>query len=112
VTPHFFPAHVTLTSGIDPARYGAEPQRWLDSLPFPSSASTSTSSSSGEGGKVKVRFERVVSQDVFFRRCFVRVGFEGVREVAGVARAVGVLGEGVEVDGEGRVRFGEGTERW
>ncbi|KAK4033775.1 hypothetical protein C8A01DRAFT_39745, partial [Parachaetomium inaequale] len=26
VVPHFFPAHVTLTSGIDPDTYGDDPQ--------------------------------------------------------------------------------------
>jgi 2',3'-cyclic-nucleotide 3'-phosphodiesterase len=59
---------------------------------------------------VKVRFEKVVSQDVFFRRCFIRVGYEGVRELAGVARTVGVIGEEVG-DGKDR-KFGEETERW
>ncbi|KAK4126954.1 2, 3 cyclic phosphodiesterase [Parathielavia appendiculata] len=102
VAPHYFPAHVTLTSGIEPdTTYGDEPQRWLDAIPFPIRSE-----------KVRVRFERVVSQDVFFRRCFVRVAFDGVREVAGVARAVGVLGEQVNVDGEGEVRWGEGTQKW
>ncbi|KAK4099463.1 2, 3 cyclic phosphodiesterase [Parathielavia hyrcaniae] len=109
VAPHYFPAHVTLTSGIDPAAaYGDEPQRWLDAIPFPPPPSSKA--------KVKVRFAGpdVVSQDVFFRRCFVRVRFDGVRELAGVARAVAVLGEGVDVDvaWEGEVRFGEGTEKW
>ncbi|KAK4155614.1 2',3'-cyclic-nucleotide 3'-phosphodiesterase [Chaetomidium leptoderma] len=126
VTPHFFPAHVTLTSEIPPARYGDEPQAWLDGVDFSSlggfhSRSGSGSQSGLSGGGIDthkvttvVRFERVESQDVFYRRCFVRVGFEGVRALAGVARAVGVLGEGVEVDRDpdGGVRFGEGTEKW
>jgi hypothetical protein len=35
-----------------------------------------------------------------------------VRELAGVARAVGVTGEEVEVDAEGAVKFGRETEKW
>ncbi|AEO64410.1 uncharacterized protein THITE_2126759 [Thermothielavioides terrestris NRRL 8126] len=125
VAPHFFAPHVTLTSEIAPAQYNDNggPQAWLDSLPFPSSSSSSSSSSDGaegegEGGsgsscRARIRFERVVSQDVFFRRCFVRVGWdEGVRVLAGIARAKGVLGEEVEVLPGGRVRLQEGTERW
>lgn len=128
--PHFFPAHLTLTSGIDPAAtYGDDPQGWLDALPLSDFSSSSSSSSGGGGGEggaggtgegggeeggggVKVRFERVEGQDVFYRRCFIRVAFEGVRELAGVARAVGVLGEEVGVDAEGAVKFGGETEKW
>ncbi|KAH6617744.1 2',3'-cyclic-nucleotide 3'-phosphodiesterase [Chaetomium sp. MPI-SDFR-AT-0129] len=120
VVPHFFPAHITLTNGIVPeSTYGtgegSGAQAWLDSIPFPSSSSSTTDTAGGEGeGKgVKVRFEKVVSQDVFYRRCYVKVGFEGVKELAGVARAVGVLGEGVDVDAEsGEVKFGEKTKEW
>lgn len=119
VAPHFFPAHVTLSSGIDPAVYGGDDresaQAWLDGLPFPSASSSSSSAAEAAAAGAtgaKVRFERVVSQDVFYRRCFVRVGFDGVRALAGVARAVGVLGEEVGRGEDGGVRFGEGTERW
>lgn len=136
VTPHFFPAHVTLTSGIDPAVYGGEAgaQAWLDEVfgRFFSSGSSSSSAGvevgagvgvggggsgggkedDGRGRRVEVRFERVVGQEVFYRRCFVRVGFEGVRELAGVARAKAVLGEGVEEGEGGEVVFGEETEKW
>ncbi|KAK3292417.1 2',3'-cyclic-nucleotide 3'-phosphodiesterase [Chaetomium fimeti] len=120
VVPHFFPAHLTLTSGIDPATtYGDDPQGWLDRIDF-SAASSSSGGDSGvsgeEGGSaaggVKVRFERVEGQDVFYRRCFIRVAFEGVRALAGIARAVGVAGEAVEVDAEGAVKFGAETEKW
>jgi 2',3'-cyclic-nucleotide 3'-phosphodiesterase len=99
-------------------------QRWLDGVFerfFPSSSSSSSSGaesssfsdrSASEGRRVRVGFERVVSQDVFYRRCFVRVGFEGVRELAGVARACAVIGEGVEVGEGGEVVFGRDTEKW
>ncbi|KAL2149258.1 hypothetical protein VTH82DRAFT_8606 [Thermothelomyces myriococcoides] len=103
VVPHFFPAHVTLTSEISPDVYGDDPQGWLDRLPLPKGGSES---------QPKVRFERVVSQDVFYRRCFIRVTFDGVKELAGIARATAVFGEEVEVDSEGNVKFGKETEKW
>lgn len=90
--PPAFAPHLTLTSSIDPAVYGADPQAWLDGIPFP-----------GGGSQVRVVFERVATEDVYFRRCYLKCGFDGVREVAGMARARGVLGE----DG-----VGEETERW
>ncbi|KAK4248070.1 2',3'-cyclic-nucleotide 3'-phosphodiesterase [Corynascus novoguineensis] len=110
VVPHFFPAHVTLTSAIPPEVYGDDPQGWLDRLPFP--GGTETGTGTGKERRVKVRFERIASQDVFYRRCFVKVEFDGVREVAGVARAAGVLGEEVKVGADGEVSFGEETEKW
>ncbi|KAK4234158.1 2',3'-cyclic-nucleotide 3'-phosphodiesterase [Achaetomium macrosporum] len=110
VTPHFFAAHVTLTSEITPSRYGDDPQGWLDSIPFPVAPAADGKEGAGGDGGGKVRFENIASQDVFVRRCFIRVGFEGVRELAGVARAVGVIGE--EVGDEKDVKFGEKTEKW
>jgi 2',3'-cyclic-nucleotide 3'-phosphodiesterase len=111
VAPHFFAAHMTLTSEIDPARYGSDAQAWLDSIPWPSS---SPSSSGGNGGGgVRVRFERVDTQDVFFRRCFIRVGFDGVREVAGLAREYGVVKGGNEgEEGTKKLLFSKETEEW
>ncbi|KAK3381891.1 2',3'-cyclic-nucleotide 3'-phosphodiesterase [Podospora didyma] len=81
LSPHFFAPHITLTSGIAPEVYGADPQAWLDSLPLESCV-----------GKVRVRFTGVASQDVFVRRCFIRVAAsdEGVRQLAVLARAHGV----------------------
>lgn len=79
--PPTFAPHLTLTSGIDPSIYGDEPQKWLDSIPFPAAS------------KVAVRFERVKSQDVFFRRCYIKCEFDGARDVAAIARARGVEGE-------------------
>ncbi|KAL2162302.1 hypothetical protein VTH06DRAFT_7215 [Thermothelomyces fergusii] len=111
VVPHFFPAHVTLTSDISPDVYGDDPQGWLDRLPLPKEGGEG-SAGGGRSSGARVRFERVVSQDVFYRRCFIRVAFDGVKELAGIARAVAVLGEEVAVDGEGNVTFGGETEKW
>lgn len=77
--PPAFAPHLTLTSHIPPDLYAGpatSAQAWLDSLPLATTA--------------RVRFERVVTEDVFFRRCYLQAGFEGVRDVAGVARAFGV----------------------
>ncbi|KAF3763447.1 2, 3 cyclic phosphodiesterase [Cryphonectria parasitica EP155] len=79
--PPLFSPHLTLTSNIDPAKYGDDPQGWLNSIPFPSSAD------------VQVIFERVKTEDVFFRRCYISCGWDGVRDTAGIARARGVIGE-------------------
>lgn len=88
--PPFAP-HMTLTSNIDPAVYGDKPQEWLDSIPWPAARD------------VQVRFETVRTQDVFFRRCYVKVAFDGVRDVAAIARARGVNGE---------ENIGTKTEQW
>lgn len=89
--PPAFAPHLTLTSMIDPSIYGSDPEGWLEGIPFPS------------GPDVHVRFERVKTEDVYFRRCYIKCGFEGVRDVAGIARARGVLGE---------QEVGEKTEEW
>ncbi|KAK5662343.1 hypothetical protein OQA88_8253 [Cercophora sp. LCS_1] len=91
LSPHFFSPHLTLTSDISPAIYGSDPQGWLDSIPWPS------------GDQVRVRFETVLSQDVFYRRCYLKVGQDGVRGLAALARARGVYGEDVP---------GEKTKEW
>lgn len=90
--PPIFSPHLTLTSNIDPAVYGSDPQRWLDSLPFPSRSG------------VHVRFERVKTEDVYYRRCYIKCELEGVADIAAVARARGVEGE----DAVG----GEKTQNW
>lgn len=99
--PSFSP-HMTLTSNIDPALYGADPQGWLDSVPWPSA------------GAVDVRLREVRTQDVFFRRCYVAVDMSpGVAALAALARARGVEGEG---DGDGDAgadhRHGPKTRKW
>lgn len=95
-SPPFSP-HMTLTSNIDPAVYGSDPQAWLDSVAWPA------------GRDVQVRFEDVRTQDVFFRRCFVKVGVDGgVGDIAALARARGVEGE-AEVGPRTRKWFDEWT---
>lgn len=86
LSPDFFAPHVTLTSEISPEVYGSEPQLWLDSIEWPSA------------GEVHVRFEELLSQDVFVRRCYIKVGIDGVKGIAALARARGVIGE--EAPGE------------
>lgn len=90
--PPFAP-HLTLTSNIPPALYGDQPQAWLDAVPWPAP------------GDVQVRLEAVRTEDVFFRRCYLKVAFDGVRGIAGLARARGVNGE------DGVVGGGK-TEQW
>lgn len=79
--PPAFSPHLTLTSGIDPSVYGDQPQKWLDSIPFPTAS------------KVAIRFERVKTQDFYYRRCYVKCEFDGAKDVAAIARARGVEGE-------------------
>lgn len=86
--PPSFSPHLTLTSNIDPAIYGTDPQAWLDSIPFP---------------PARVVFERVMTQDFYYRRCYLKCAFEGLRDVAGIARAKGV---------EGEEAVGAKTEAW
>ncbi|KAH8677971.1 2',3'-cyclic-nucleotide 3'-phosphodiesterase [Xylariales sp. PMI_506] len=88
--PPFSP-HMTLTSNIDPAVYGDKPQEWLDSIPFPARPD------------VQVRLQQVKSEEVFFRRCYVKVEYGGVRDVVAMARARGVNGEAA---------VGPKTEAW
>lgn len=91
LSPRFFSPHLTLTSDISPAVYGFDPQAWLDSIPWPSA------------DQVHVRFETVLSQDVFYRRCYLKVGMDGVRDLAALARARGVYDENSP---------GEKTKEW
>ncbi|KAK1754207.1 putative 2cyclic-nucleotide 3phosphodiesterase [Echria macrotheca] len=86
LSPDFFVPHVTLTSEISPDLYGSDPQGWLDSIPWPAA------------DEVCVRFEELRSQDVFVRRCYIGVGFDGVKDIAALARARGVLGEETPAD--------------
>ncbi|KAK6074121.1 hypothetical protein SCUP234_08448 [Seiridium cupressi] len=90
VGPPFSP-HMTLTSNIDPKVYGENPQQWLDAIPWPSS------------GQVKVRFDAVKTEDVFFRRGYIKAEYNGVKDIAALARARGV---------EGEDEVGPKTEEW
>ncbi|KAH7021027.1 2',3'-cyclic-nucleotide 3'-phosphodiesterase [Microdochium trichocladiopsis] len=96
-SPVLFAPHMTLTSEILPSTYGGDSgpsekereeekqraQEWLDTLPLPPAS------------HVRVRLESVDTQDIFFRRCFIRVGYDGVKEIVGVAREHGVVRGGV-----------------
>ncbi|KZM21735.1 2',3'-cyclic-nucleotide 3'-phosphodiesterase [Ascochyta rabiei] len=55
-----FIPHVTLTSNILPSTYEAEPQKWLDSLDLPA------------GNEVQVEFEKLSSEDVYFRKLYIK----------------------------------------
>lgn len=107
-----FAPHLTLTSNIDPAVYGSDPKGWLDSLPFASRPSIPQSESGSRDEGSTVLFERVKSEDVFFRRCYIKCSFtDGVRQLAGVARAWGVNGDG-EVGHDDVAVLGKQTEKW
>ena len=68
---HRFLPHVTLTSEIYPSKYGSDPQAWLESLDLPS------------GNGVQVRFERLGSEDVFFRKLYIKCEkAEGIKQLA------------------------------
>jgi 2',3'-cyclic-nucleotide 3'-phosphodiesterase len=74
-SPHRFLPHVTITSEIPPSTHSPNPQAWLDSLDLPS-AST-----------VQVRFGKLASEDVFFRKLYVTCAKgEGLEELAVVCR--------------------------
>lgn len=92
-----FPPHMTLASNVEPSTYGSDPQAWLDSIPLLKSSPT------------EVAFTGLRSEDFFFRRCYIRVAFNGVRDLAAAARASGVEGEGEAIAGG---RIGEKTARW
>lgn len=108
--PPIFAPHLTLTSNIDPAVYGSDPQGWLDALPF---ALPLLRPGSGSDGPARVLFERVKSEDVYFRRCYIECSFtDSIRRLAGVARAWGVHGDGEIRREDGVAVLGEQTEKW
>ena len=59
-SPHRFIPHVTLTSDISPSVYGSSPQQWLGTLDLPSQP------------KICVVFEGLATEDVFFRKLYIR----------------------------------------
>lgn len=71
-----FIPHVTLTSDlVKPSSYGPEPQRWLDSLDLPA------------GGDVKVEFEKLSTEDVYFRKLYIKCQkTKGLKALATVCR--------------------------
>lgn len=72
---HSFLAHVTLTSEISPSTHSSDPQVWLDSLALPS------------GDDVQVKFEKLASEDVFFRKLYIKCHKTGgVKKLAEACR--------------------------
>ncbi|KAH7388634.1 2',3'-cyclic-nucleotide 3'-phosphodiesterase [Pyrenochaeta sp. MPI-SDFR-AT-0127] len=81
---HRFLPHVTLTSDISPSSYSSEPQKWLDSLNLQLDI------------KVRVSFEKLESQDVFFRKLYIKCDkHDGLKRLALRSRQ--------QVDGYGEV---------
>jgi 2',3'-cyclic-nucleotide 3'-phosphodiesterase len=73
-SPHLFIPHVTLTSEISSSSYGSAPQEWLDNFKFPT------------GNNVKVRFERLQSEEVFVKKLYIKVEKEGVIDLGKISR--------------------------
>ncbi|KAF2034973.1 2',3'-cyclic-nucleotide 3'-phosphodiesterase [Setomelanomma holmii] len=74
-SPHSFLPHVTITSEISPSTYFSDPQAWLNSLALPS------------GDDVEVKLEKLASEDVFFRKLYIKCyKSEGLEKLAQVCR--------------------------
>lgn len=72
---HLFLPHVTLTSEISPSKYGADAQAWLDSLIL------------SKASDVHVNFQTLGSEDVFFRKLYIKCEKnKGMLELGTVAR--------------------------
>ncbi|KAF1930988.1 2',3'-cyclic-nucleotide 3'-phosphodiesterase [Didymella exigua CBS 183.55] len=71
-----FVPHVTLTSDlVNLSSYGSEPQTWIDSLDLPG------------GGDVKIEFEELNSEDVYFRKLYIKCQkTEGLKALAKACR--------------------------
>lgn len=89
--PPTFSPHLTLTSNVDPSIYTDQPQAWLDGIEFPSASG------------INIKFEKVKTEDIYYRRCYIKCAFDGLRDVAAIARARGV---------EGEAHVGPKTEAW
>ncbi|EAT85717.1 2',3'-cyclic-nucleotide 3'-phosphodiesterase [Parastagonospora nodorum] len=82
---HRFLPHVTITSEISPSTHSPNPQAWLDSLEISS------------GDKIEVMFEKLASEDVFFRKLYIKCHkTEGLKKLAVLCRR--------EVEGFGEER--------
>jgi 2',3'-cyclic-nucleotide 3'-phosphodiesterase len=93
-TDLFIP-HVTLTSDlVEPSSYGSEPQRWIESLELPA------------GEDVKIEFEKLNSEDVYFRKVYIKCQkTDGLKALATVCRKQVTNHE----DGETARRWAEET---
>lgn len=72
-SPHHFVPHITLTVDIPPSTHSS-PQSFLDALPLPTANS------------VNVRLGQLHSEDLFFKKLYIEVEKDGIRELARVAR--------------------------
>jgi 2',3'-cyclic-nucleotide 3'-phosphodiesterase len=71
-SPHRFLPHVTLTSEISPSTYGPDAQAWLDSLGLVKVEND-----------VRVNFECLGSEDVFFRKLYIKCEMDdGLKRLA------------------------------
>lgn len=83
-SPHRFLPHVTLTSDISPSLYSQDAQAWLDSIQLPSKHD------------VSVQFEALASEDVFFRKLYIKCEKnDGIKQLGKICRS---LVKGVEDD--------------
>ena len=88
-SPHRFLPHITLTSEILPSKHGADAQAWLDSLSLPFK------------NDVKVEFERLGSDEAFFRKLYIKCKkAEGVKNLAQQCRQ---QVQGFEEEGKSKV---------
>lgn len=76
---HRFLPHITLTSSIQESKHSTDPQAWLDNLDLPKN--------------VTVKFDRVASEDVFFRKLYVKVVKDGSLTALGEAARKTVEGD-------------------
>jgi 2',3'-cyclic-nucleotide 3'-phosphodiesterase len=73
---HLFLPHITLTSEIPPSKHSSDPQAWLNSLSFPSK------------DEVQVKFAKVASEDVFFRKLYIQCAkSDGLKKLASACRS-------------------------
>lgn len=74
-TDLFIP-HITLTSDlVQSSGYGTEPQKWIESLDLPA------------GGDVKIDFGKLSSEDVYFRKLYIKCQkTKGLKALATVCR--------------------------
>lgn len=90
-SPHHFIPHITLTSEISPTTYSSNPQTFLNNFTFPPVSS------------IKVRFERLQSEDVFVRKLYIKIEKDesgGLLELGKVARKSVQGFEGEDGDGK------------
>jgi len=72
---HRFLPHITLTSEISASAHSPDPQAWLDALEIPLNDT------------IAVKFHHLASEDVFFRKLYVKCEKgEGLRKLAALSR--------------------------